>query len=597
LKRQQLEIPDWRNAMKRKVRLAISSSLCGPLSGVCLLASGLVLGSTLVTPVQARDYGYTDPYSRGGYYPSSRYYSRDIFYSARPPSRLSDEGVETPRVDYLKAQTAEKLRKAPVPPPTKGPLMVVVSIAQQKLTIYDEGVPLLHSKVSTGSRGHETPTGVFAVIQKARWHRSNLYSDAPMPFMQRITWSGVALHAGVLPGYPASHGCIRLPEDFAIRMWRTTQMGARVIVVQNDVSPVEIAHPVLFTHKQSITIVPPPVAQAAPLIGLRSTVEAKTDAVVAPAETAGQATAKTDTAQVKVADISAVSVLRGPQGAGQVSVANDQSSTEKTASQAEAATQVPPVSDTKTTTTADTNTAAISPPAPTQASALAGASSSREGPVARNAPVQTAPQPSQPSILAQAPVTQAPAVHATPEPDAQSPLAAPQPKLRPGPVSVFISRKERRLYVRKGFAPLFDMPIVIRDQDKAIGTHVFTALSLNADGETMRWNVVSVGAAAARADRRAEMEVRLASRKRDHGKEIMTDAVVAAPPSPVDAAKDALDRLEIPPEAVTRISELMSVGASLIVTDEGLGPETGQETDFVVLTHEHGAAEKPSKKR
>ena len=578
--------------MKRKVRLAFSHSLCGSLGGACLLASGMVLGSTLMAPVQARDYGFADPYSRGGYYPSSRYYSRDFFYSARPPNRLSDEGYETPRVDYLKAQTAEKLRKAPVPPPTKGPLMVVVSIAQQKLTVYDEGVALLHSKVSTGTRGRETPTGVFAVIQKARWHRSNLYSDAPMPFMQRITWSGVALHAGVLPGYPASHGCIRLPEDFAIRMWRTTQMGARVIVVQNDVSPVEIAHPVLFAQKSSITIVPPPVAQATPLIGLRSTVDAKADAVVAPgvapAEAVGQAAAKTDATQVKVADISTVSVLRGPQGGGRVSVANDQSSTETAAPQTAGDAAMPAISVSDAKTATDTNTATISPPAPAQAAALTGASSSREGPVARNAPVQTAPQPSQPSILAQAP--------AAPEPDAQAPLVV-APKLRPGPVSVFISRKERRLYVRKGFAPLFDTPIVIRDQDRAIGTHVFTALSLNADGETMRWNVVSVGPAAARAERRAEMEVRVASAKRDHGKEkeIISDA--AAPSSPVDAAKEALDRLEMPADAVIRISELMSVGASLIVTDEGLGPETGQETDFVVLTHERAESGAAGKNR
>src|SRR6478752_851281 len=103
--------------------------------------------------------------------------------------------------------------------------MVVVSIAKQSLTLYDAGVPVAHSKVSTGVAGHPTPTGIFSVIQKSRYHRSNLYSDAPMPFMQRITWSGVALHAGLLPGYPASHGCIRMPEDFAVRMWRTTQMG------------------------------------------------------------------------------------------------------------------------------------------------------------------------------------------------------------------------------------------------------------------------------------------------------------------------------------------------------------------------------------
>jgi hypothetical protein len=90
---------------------------------------------------------------------------------------------------------------------------------------------------------------VFSVIEKERWHRSNLYSGAPMPYMQRITWSGIALHAGELPGYPASHGCIRLTNDFAIRLWHLTKRGARVIIARHDVVPVEITNPHLFVSK------------------------------------------------------------------------------------------------------------------------------------------------------------------------------------------------------------------------------------------------------------------------------------------------------------------------------------------------------------
>ena len=91
---------------------------------------------------------------------------------------------------------------------------------------------------------------VFSVIGKELWHRSNIYSAAPMPYMQRITWSGVAMHAGVLPGYPASHGCIRLPTEFAVRLWHTTKSGARVIIARNEIAPVEIAHPRLFVRRQ-----------------------------------------------------------------------------------------------------------------------------------------------------------------------------------------------------------------------------------------------------------------------------------------------------------------------------------------------------------
>src|SRR5665811_638937 len=92
--------------------------------------------------------------------------------------------------------------------------------------------------------------GVFTVISKAKWHQSNIYSSAPMPYMQRITWSGIAMHAGPRPGYPASHGCIRLPEDFAIRLFHTTKVGARVIVTREPAAPVEIAHRNLFVPKK-----------------------------------------------------------------------------------------------------------------------------------------------------------------------------------------------------------------------------------------------------------------------------------------------------------------------------------------------------------
>ncbi len=107
----------------------------------------------------------------------------------------------------------------------KGPWSVLISIDKQQLTLYSGDQPVAHSKVSTGTASHPTPTGVFSIIQRNRWHRSNLYGNAPMWFMQRITWSGVAMHQGVVPGYPASHGCIRLPEAFARQLWGITQHG------------------------------------------------------------------------------------------------------------------------------------------------------------------------------------------------------------------------------------------------------------------------------------------------------------------------------------------------------------------------------------
>ena len=129
----------------------------------------------------------------------------------------------------------------------KGPLQIIISIADQRISVYEDGTLIARSLVSTGVRGHPTPIGVFSVIGKQIWHRSNIYSAAPMPYMQRVTWSGIALHAGVLPGHPASHGCIRLANDFAIRLWHLTKRGTRVIIAPNDVHPVQIASPRLFS--------------------------------------------------------------------------------------------------------------------------------------------------------------------------------------------------------------------------------------------------------------------------------------------------------------------------------------------------------------
>lgn len=116
-----------------------------------------------------------------------------------------------------------------------GSVLVVVSLPQQLVHVYRGGVRIGLSTVSTGKRGHDTPTGVFTVLQKKRMHRSNLYDDAPMPFMQRLTWDGVALHAGRLPGYPASHGCVRLPAAFAELLYTATDFDT-VVVVADDAS-------------------------------------------------------------------------------------------------------------------------------------------------------------------------------------------------------------------------------------------------------------------------------------------------------------------------------------------------------------------------
>jgi hypothetical protein len=124
-----------------------------------------------------------------------------------------------------------------------GPVAVVVSIPQQLVHVYRNGVRIAVSTCSTGKPGHSTPTGVFVVLEKDRNHKSSTYNDAPMPNMNRLTWSGVALHAGNLPGYPASHGCVRLPLDFSAKLFTVTHLGTPVIIAGSHTDPWELTHP------------------------------------------------------------------------------------------------------------------------------------------------------------------------------------------------------------------------------------------------------------------------------------------------------------------------------------------------------------------
>ena len=125
-------------------------------------------------------------------------------------------------------------------------LQIVVSKSDQSLALYENGEIVATSKVSTGKAGHETPSGIFSILEKRKYHESNIYSAAPMPFMQRLTWSGIALHEGKVPNYPASHGCVRLPSKFAQSLFGETRYGVHVIITDRPVSLRSVQHSALF---------------------------------------------------------------------------------------------------------------------------------------------------------------------------------------------------------------------------------------------------------------------------------------------------------------------------------------------------------------
>ena len=173
-------------------------------------------------------------------------------HRSEPPPRRSFKPRSRPAERKSERNESKNDKTPPIP---SGLLHIIVSIDKQRATLFADGAPFASTAISSGTPGHPTPMGVFTVIQKSRHHVSNLY-DASMPYMQRITWSGSALHEGPLPGYPASHGCVRLTTSFAQLLWKATKMGARVIVTRPEVAPLEFDHARLFVPRPKMVEAP-----------------------------------------------------------------------------------------------------------------------------------------------------------------------------------------------------------------------------------------------------------------------------------------------------------------------------------------------------
>jgi L,D-transpeptidase catalytic domain len=463
--------------------------------------------------------------------------------------------------------------------PMSTPLLALVSLQDQRVTIYDKDGAILHAPVSSGQTGYETPVGIYSVLQKEAEHYSNRYDDASMPFMQRITWTGVALHAGALPGHPASHGCIRLPYEFAERLFPLTKVGMRVIVSRYDVAPAAITHPLLFkpapfrdlpavvskTSQQLASSdgdnsmklgaatapeVPPRFANRA--AALQAIIQAKT------AE-AAEAAKKADAARLNAKQKSAERA-RAMKGLRVAETAKKRA--EENVADADRDLSKATSDSAKERAQADMDKAAPR---------LAEATTKFEAAKAEFQPkiddyeqavgAAKAAEASRTALLAQAR-------------DAERKMS---------PVSVFISLKTQKLYVRQAFEPIFEAPVTIRDSDRPIGTHTYMAVDYADGAQDMRWNVVSIG-----GRRGDDYDDDDRSRRRgddydDEGRGRHGERSADATPTDVSSAGAALDRISIPQETVQRISELMLPGSSLIVSDEPAHKETGKQTDFVVL--------------
>ena len=419
----------------------------------------------------------------------------------------ADAAAREPR----RAQVTE----ATAPRQAGEPIMAIVSIKTQQITFYDADGWILRAPVSTGTTERETPAGVFAVVEKKRDHRSNMYDDAWMPHMQRITWNGIALHGGPLPGHAASKGCVRLPFGFAEKLFDKTRIGMRVIISPNDAAPVEFSHAALLVPNAEALAAAP--ARAEPLAREAAEAAKAADEAKRAATTAARETA-TLTASLRKLELS------------------------RNRANAELA-----LAD-KALAAAKTDQAKVRAEDLRQKAALKAAELGTQ--------FDTANADAKSKLAAAAAAKDAAKAAETKKADATK--AAGEAKLALEPVSIYISRATQKLYVRRAtrkpvpdggevFDATIEVPVKIRNPEKRIGTHVFTAMARNDSG--LRWSVVTI----------------------DDG----------------DDAKSALDRITIPQDVLDRVAPTALPRSSIIVSDEPLSSETNYRTEFVAVLSNH----------
>ena len=395
------------------------------------------------------------------------------------------------------------------------PIMAIVSIATQHITIYDADGWTHRAPVSSGVRGRETPAGIFAVVQKNADHRSNLYDDAWMPHMQRLTWNGIALHGGPLPGYAASHGCVRMPYEFAEKLFEKTRLGMRVIVSPNDVAPVAISHPALIA---------PDADGIAAALANSATLDREA-AEAARADTEASRNAGSANRQVALLNATLRRLewfaTRANAEIAQAAKAIEDATTDQSRASAEEAKARAAAKIAETEAQIASTRAELQPKldAAAEASSVAKAAATRKADTAK---------------------------------------AAKDAKLDLEPLSIYISRATQKLYVRRNtrkpvadggevFDASIEAPIEIRDSDRPIGTHVFTAVALSGAG--FRWTAVSIDTS--------------------------------------DGARNALDRISIPKDVLDRIAATAVPRSSIIISDEPLSAETNYRTEFVAVLRNH----------
>ncbi|AVA21134.1 L,D-transpeptidase family protein [Rhizobium sp. LEGMi198b] len=385
-------------------------------------------------------------------------------------------------------------------------LQIVVSKDRQSLAVYDGDQVVATSKVSTGKRGHTTPSGIFSILEKEVYHESNLYSASPMPFMQRLTWSGIALHeSNSVPNYPASHGCVRMPKAFAKMLYQMTERGVHVVIADQPLVPQPFQHAMLFQ---------PEVAPAAALFSdleLRPTTTgflpqaepvqvATNDVAALPIPEAVRAVPTADQAPlgILITRRGLRENVRDLQG-----ILNDMGFVTGTPDGMLGPATVQAIADFKKAHNITTSGGLVSPALMKAVYEVAGKGAPPNG----------------------------------------------------------------EIMVRQNFKPLFEAPAIIAEPQEALGTHFFTAHTIDKVNGKADWFGVTL-----------EDDLSKEAKKRFG---ITSEAQAES----LDAADRALDRITIPDDVRRKIEDLLTAGSSLTISDTGIGPETGDGTDFITITN------------
>lgn len=480
-----------------------------------VIGLAVMLGFPVATSAPAQAGFFDDIFSvkkRNRYYKRERYRKRQYRRKYRKTRR---QRVSRPRGPNPLLANAPDLNR-------EEPVQVVVSLETQSMTVYKGGVELATSRISSGQPGYRTPAGVFSILQKKLRHYSNLYENAPMPYMQRLTWSGIALHGGKVPDYPASHGCVRMPHPFARNLYGLTDRGGHVVISTEDAQLEVMEHANLFQ--------PGPLA-----------------AIFDPAHVAARAPARS----VKAADGDEDERAEAPvfEGTNLRPVATRESKPKPVVTAHEERERFHGAELRSTAPIRVLITLRNEEEKIRDVQRLLRDLGFRPGAIDGVIGRDTIRAVKRFQQFKRLPVTG----KVTPELIAILNGAAGNWDYPTG-----------HLYIRQKMREIYHAPVSIKNADKPIGTHLYTAMHFKADAVKVRWTGVT-----------------LKHYVPDYEDDADTELVL---PPDSGSAREALDRIEIPDHIRRKISSMLTTGSSLIITDKGAGRETQDGTDFLVIT-------------